>query len=114
MTTFAELGLSPKLLKALEKTNLQTPTPIQAQAIPYLMQGRDLMGLAQTGTGKTAAFGLPLLHRILDIGYPPAPRMVRALILAPTHQIAPLHDIGDRLRLNRRRSLEVGFFKGFQ
>ena len=87
MTTFAELGLSPKLLKALEKTNLQTPTPIQAQAIPYIMQGRDLMGLAQTGTGKTAAFGLPLLHRILDIGHPPAPRMVRALILAPTREL---------------------------
>jgi len=55
MTTFAELGLSPKILKALEKTTLKTPTPIQAQAIPHIMQGRDLMGLAQTGTGKTAA-----------------------------------------------------------
>jgi ATP-dependent RNA helicase RhlE len=63
MTTFAELGLSPTLLKALEKTNLKTPTPIQAQAIPQILAGRDLMGLAQTGTGKTAAFGLPLLHR---------------------------------------------------
>ena len=59
MTTFAELGLSPKLLKALEKTTMQTPTPIQAQAIPHIMKGADLMGLAQTGTGKTAAFGLP-------------------------------------------------------
>jgi ATP-dependent RNA helicase RhlE len=87
MTTFAELGLSPKLLKALEKTNLQTPTPIQAQAIPHIMQGRDLMGLAQTGTGKTAAFGLPLLHRLLDIGHPPGPKNVRALILAPTREL---------------------------
>ena len=74
MTTFADLGLSPNILKALEKTTLKTPTPIQAQAIPHIMQGRDLMGLAQTGTGKTAAFGLPLLHRLLDIGHPPGPK----------------------------------------
>ena len=87
MTTFAELGLSPKILKALEKTTLKTPTPIQAQAIPHIMQGRDLMGLAQTGTGKTAAFGLPLLHRLLDIGHPPGPKNVRALILAPTREL---------------------------
>ena len=87
MTTFADLGLSPSLLKALEKTNLKLPTPIQAQAIPHIMQGRDLMGLAQTGTGKTAAFGLPLLHRLLDLGHPPGPKNVRALILAPTREL---------------------------
>ncbi len=87
MTTFAELGLSPKLLKALEATSLTTPTPIQAQAIPHLMKGADLMGLAQTGTGKTAAFGLPLAHRLLDIGHPPKPKHVRALILAPTREL---------------------------
>jgi ATP-dependent RNA helicase RhlE len=87
MTTFADLGLSPTILKALEKTTLKTPTPIQAQAIPHIMQGRDLMGLAQTGTGKTAAFGLPLLHRLLDIGHPPGPKNVRALILAPTREL---------------------------
>ncbi len=87
MTTFAELGLSPKLLKALEKTLMKDPTPIQAQAIPHIMKGSDLMGLAQTGTGKTAAFGLPLLHRLLDLGHPPAPKRVRALILAPTREL---------------------------
>jgi ATP-dependent RNA helicase RhlE len=87
MTTFAELGLSPAILKALDKTTLKTPTPIQAQAIPHIMQGRDLMGLAQTGTGKTAAFGLPLLHRLLDLGHPPGPKNVRALILAPTREL---------------------------
>ena len=87
MTTFESLGLSPKLLKALEKTTLKTPTPIQAQAIPHIMAGRDLMGLAQTGTGKTAAFGLPLLHRLLDLNHPPAPKQVRALILAPTREL---------------------------
>ncbi|MGQ0611819.1 MAG: DEAD/DEAH box helicase [Paracoccaceae bacterium] len=87
-TTFDSLGLSPKLVAALKLTNLQTPTPIQAQAIPHIMAGRDLMGLAQTGTGKTAAFGLPLLHRILDLGHPPGPKNVRALILAPTRELA--------------------------
>jgi ATP-dependent RNA helicase RhlE len=87
MTTFQDLGLSPRLLTALAKTTLSMPTPIQAQAIPHVMQGRDLMGLAQTGTGKTAAFGLPLLHRLLDIGHPPGPRNVRALILAPTREL---------------------------
>jgi len=87
MTTFADLGLSASILKSLEKTTLKMPTPIQVQAIPYIMAGRDLMGLAQTGTGKTAAFGLPLLHRILDLGHPPAPKTVRALILAPTREL---------------------------
>jgi len=86
-TTFADLGLSPSILKTLEKTTLKMPTPIQVQAIPHIMAGRDLMGLAQTGTGKTAAFGLPLLHRILDLGHPPAPKTVRALILAPTREL---------------------------
>lgn len=97
MTTFAELGLSPKLLKALEKTTLKAPTPIQEQAIPHVMKGRDLMGLAQTGTGKTAAFGLPLLHRLLDIGHPPGPRNVRALILAPTRELVT--QISDNLTI---------------
>ena len=97
MTTFADLGLSPKLLKALEKTNLQMPTPIQVEAIPQIMKGRDLMGLAQTGTGKTAAFGLPLLHRLLDIGHPPGPKNVRALILAPTRELVT--QISDNLTI---------------
>ncbi|MCB6178185.1 DEAD/DEAH box helicase [Rhodobacter sp. Har01] len=88
MTTFEALGLSPKLLKALEKTVMRVPTPIQAQAIPAIMAGKDLLGLAQTGTGKTAAFGLPLLHRLLDIGHPPGPKNVRALILVPTRELA--------------------------
>lgn len=93
MTTFAELGLSPKILKALEKTTFSKPTPIQLQAIPHIMEGRDLMGLAQTGTGKTAAFGLPLLHRLLDIHHPPGARHVRALILAPTRElVGQIHD----------------------
>jgi ATP-dependent RNA helicase RhlE len=87
MTTFAELGLSEKLTKGLALAGYTNPTPIQTQAIPLIMAGRDLMGLAQTGTGKTAAFGLPLLHRLLDIGHPPGPRNVRALIMAPTREL---------------------------
>ncbi|PTE21533.1 DEAD/DEAH box helicase [Cereibacter changlensis JA139] len=97
MSTFDALGLSPKLTKGLEKAGYTTPTPIQTQAIPHIMQGRDLMGLAQTGTGKTAAFGLPLLHRLLDIGHPPGPRNVRALILAPTREL--VSQISDNLEV---------------
>jgi len=87
MTDFAELGLNPDLLKALARLGFDKPTPIQVQAIPKVLQGHDLMGLAQTGTGKTAAFGLPLLNRILGLGHPPAPRRVRALIMAPTREL---------------------------
>ncbi len=88
MTTFATLGLMPKLLETLDKTGRIEPTPIQARSIPQIMQGADLMGLAQTGTGKTLAFGLPLLHRILDLNHPPGPRHVRALVLVPTRELA--------------------------
>ena len=85
--TFADLGLSPKLVAALPAAGFTTPTPIQAEAIPHVVRGRDLMGLAQTGTGKTAAFGLPLLTRLLDVTHPAGPRNVRSLILAPTREL---------------------------
>ena len=85
--TFETLGLSPRLVEGLRAKGFADPTPIQAQAIPHVLAGRDLMGLARTGTGKTAAFALPLLNRILDIGHPPRPRTVRALILAPTREL---------------------------
>ena len=61
---FSELGLSEKVLKAVEASGYDTPTPIQEQAIPYALQGRDVLGIAQTGTGKTAAFTLPILDRL--------------------------------------------------
>ena len=64
MPSFAELGLLPELLKAVSEQGYTEPTPIQAQAIPLVLQGRDLMGGAQTGTGKTAGFTLPLLQRL--------------------------------------------------
>ncbi|AJE48325.1 putative ATP-dependent RNA helicase [Celeribacter indicus] len=89
------LGLKPKLLSVLDELGLDTPTPIQARAIPEVMNGRDVMGLAQTGTGKTLAFGLPLLHMALTDGSKPAPKTVRALILAPTREL--VNQIADGL-----------------
>jgi len=85
--TFAELGLAGRLVRALEDADYKTPTPIQAQAIPMLLDGFDLLGIAQTGTGKTAAFTLPLLHNLEDDDERPGPRCARALILAPTREL---------------------------
>ncbi|KPQ05761.1 MAG: ATP-dependent RNA helicase RhlE [Rhodobacteraceae bacterium HLUCCA12] len=86
MTEFSMLGLNPGLLAAVERMGISSPTPIQARAIPSVLEGRDLMGLAQTGTGKTLAFGLPLLQRLSGQGRP-APKTVRSLILAPTREL---------------------------
>ena len=86
--TFDLLGLAAPLLKALAVEGYTVPTPIQAQAIPPVMAGRDLQGIAQTGTGKTAAFALPILHRLLADPRSPAPRTCRVLILAPTRELA--------------------------
>ncbi|BCW89323.1 ATP-dependent RNA helicase RhlE [Alphaproteobacteria bacterium SO-S41] len=86
MTTFADLGLSDELLKAVEDTGYTTPTPIQEQAIPHVLRGRDVLGLAQTGTGKTAGFTLPMID-ILASGRAKA-RMPRSLILEPTRELA--------------------------
>ncbi|MBC7905948.1 MAG: DEAD/DEAH box helicase, partial [Rhodospirillaceae bacterium] len=83
---FAELGLSPELLKAVEESGYTTPTPIQEQAIPVVLMGRDVLGCAQTGTGKTASFTLPMIE-ILAAGRAKA-RMPRSLILAPTRELA--------------------------
>jgi ATP-dependent RNA helicase RhlE len=86
--TFADLGLSAPLLKALATEGYETPTPIQAQAIPSVLDARDLLGIAQTGTGKTAAFALPILHR-LAANKRPAPRKgCRVLVLSPTRELA--------------------------
>ncbi|ULO24619.1 DEAD/DEAH box helicase [Methylocystis sp. SB2] len=84
--TFEELGLSQKVLAAVQTSGYTTPTPIQAQAIPPALQGRDILGIAQTGTGKTAAFTLPMLSR-LESGRARA-RMPRTLILEPTRELA--------------------------
>ncbi|MEI6664375.1 MAG: DEAD/DEAH box helicase, partial [Actinomycetes bacterium] len=82
MTTFAELGLAPQLLEALTAVGYENPSPIQEQAIPTLLDGRDMIGQAQTGSGKTAAFGLPLLQYV-----DPADPDVQALVLTPTREL---------------------------
>jgi ATP-dependent RNA helicase RhlE len=104
--TFVELGLLPALLKALNEQGYERPTPIQAQAIPAILEGHDLFGIAQTGTGKTAAFALPLLQRLhnqpqmeqfrskerdpstRNFGTPKVQRPIRALVLSPTRELA--------------------------
>jgi ATP-dependent RNA helicase RhlE len=89
--TFDELGLLPELLKAVAEAGYSEPTPIQAQAIPVVLQGKDVMGGAQTGTGKTAGFVLPLLQRLArhaSTSPSPARHPVRALILTPTRELA--------------------------
>ncbi len=88
MTTFADLHLSEPLLRALAEEGYTVPTPIQAGAIPHLLEGRDLLGLAQTGTGKTAAFALPILHRLAQHRVPHTPKCPRVLVLAPTRELA--------------------------
>ncbi|WP_428688353.1 DEAD/DEAH box helicase, partial [Roseibium sp.] len=87
MTDFQSLGLSDGLLTAVAENGYDVPTPIQKMAIPLILEGRDLMGLAQTGTGKTAAFGLPLVERLLADSRSPRPKGTRALILAPTREL---------------------------
>ena len=90
-TSFDELGLRPEILRAVTESGYTTPTPIQAQAIPSILAGQDIMGGAQTGTGKTAGFGLPILHKLAQYANTspsPARHHVRALIIAPTRELA--------------------------
>ncbi|MFI0394806.1 DEAD/DEAH box helicase [Paracoccus jiaweipingae] len=87
-TPFTQMGIDPRVAINLPKLGIETPSPIQQQAIPHIVGGRDLLGLAQTGTGKTAAFGLPMLTRLLNNGRRPEPKTCRALILAPTRELA--------------------------
>jgi len=90
-TSFAELGLRPELLKAVSEAGYTTPTPIQIQAIPVVLAGKDVMGGAQTGTGKTAGFALPILQKLAPLANSspsPARHPVRALILTPTRELA--------------------------
>ncbi len=104
MTTFTELNLIPALLTALKQEGYETPTPIRSQAIPHLLAGRDLLGIAQTGTGKTAAFALPILQRLAAENRHPVPGACRVLILSPTRELASqIHEsfqtYGKNLRL---------------
>lgn len=110
-STFSLLGIAEPLQRALTAANYAQPTTIQTQAIPALLAGRDVLGIAQTGTGKTAAFGLPLLQKLYTDRKPPAPRSARALILAPTRELAiqideSLRSYGSHLKL--RHAVVVG------
>jgi ATP-dependent RNA helicase RhlE len=88
LTKFTDLGLAERLLRAISEEGYETPTPVQAGVIPAMLDGRDVVGIAQTGTGKTAAFVLPLLQEILTRKGRNAPRTCAALILAPTRELA--------------------------
>lgn len=104
-TTFADLSLAPSLLQALTEAGYVQPTPIQAQSIPFLLEGRDLLGMAQTGTGKTASFALPLLHRLTTTPRPAPKGGARVLVLAPTRELVSqiadgFQSFGRHLNLN--------------
>jgi ATP-dependent RNA helicase RhlE len=108
---FTNLGLDTRLLQALAEEGYTTPTPIQRDAIPAALVGRDLLGIAQTGTGKTAAFGLPLLHRLANAGGRPPRGGCRALILSPTRELAS--QIADSLKAyGRHMGLSVAVVFG--
>ncbi|MFQ5949194.1 MAG: DEAD/DEAH box helicase [Nitrospiria bacterium] len=91
--SFESLGLAPEIIQALKSRGYKTPTPIQSQAIPAILNGKDLIGCAQTGTGKTAGFTLPMLHRLRE-GRSPS---LRALVLAPTRELAAQVDESIRI-----------------
>ena len=83
-TTFESLNLSEPILRAVRAAGYETPSPIQALAVPKILEGRDVFGCAQTGTGKTAAFALPIMQMLEEGGAYPKPGRFRALILTPT------------------------------
>ena len=88
MTSFQDFGLADPISRALKEENYVTPTPIQAQTIPIALTGRDVVGIAQTGTGKTASFALPILHRLLENRIKPQPKTCRVLVLSPTRELS--------------------------
>src|ERR1700730_14504564 len=88
LTSFQDFGLDDPISRALKEENYLTPTPIQAQTIPLALAGRDVVGIAQTGTGKTAAFALPILHRLLQNRIKPQPKACRVLVLSPTRELS--------------------------
>jgi ATP-dependent RNA helicase RhlE len=88
MSDFKTLKLNPLILESIEAKGYSKPTPIQAKAIPLLIQGKDVLGIAQTGTGKTASFSLPIINRLIEIEDDLMPNQIHALILAPTRELA--------------------------
>ena len=85
---FNQLGLMPSLLKNIEDTGYEVPTPIQEATIPLVLSGKDVLGCAQTGTGKTAAFALPILQRLKETPPRRNATVIRSLILSPTRELA--------------------------
>ena len=111
MNLFQTMGLPEKLVSRLAAMDINEPTPIQAHAIPHALNGKDVMGLAQTGTGKTAAFGLPLIAQMMVSNQKPEPRSVRGLILAPTRELAK--QISDNLkRFVQNTPIKIGLVVG--
>ncbi len=111
MTNFSELGLTDAILRAVTAEGYTVPTPIQAETIPYLLQGRDVLGIAQTGTGKTAAFALPILQQLSENPRKAMPKSTRALILTPTRELALQIDEGFKTygrHLNLKRAVVFG------
>jgi ATP-dependent RNA helicase RhlE len=104
LTKFTDLGLAEKITRALTEEGYETPTPIQAAAVPPALAGRDIIGIAQTGTGKTAAFALPILHRLASITGKPFPKAPTVVVLCPTRELGgqivdSFHAYGRHLRL---------------
>jgi len=95
--SFSDLGLAADIVRAVSEKGYSEPTPVQRQAIPVVLEGRDIMAGAQTGTGKTAGFTLPLLHRLMAHGAPKGQRPIRALILTPTRELAA--QVGESVEL---------------
>ena len=113
MSDFDTLGLKPVLLAALKEAGLTSPTPIQDKAIPLAMAGNDVLGLAQTGTGKTMAFGIPLVSHLMDMPERPAAKTAKSLILAPTREL--VNQIAEALRtLTKKTHLKVNVVVGGQ
>ncbi|MFP3382727.1 DEAD/DEAH box helicase [Tritonibacter scottomollicae] len=111
MTEFSTMDLPKHLHTRIEAMGFHTPTPIQARAIPHALNGQDVLGLAQTGTGKTAAFGVPLIAQMLEYGRKPAAGTVRGLILAPTRELA--NQIAETLKgLTEGSPLKTGLVVG--
>ncbi len=92
--TFSDLKLDPSIQKAVVETGYTIPTPIQIQAIPLLLENHDLLGCAQTGTGKTAAFALPMIQNLISTRAKPNPKQPRSLVLVPTRELAiQVHEV---------------------
>ncbi len=102
VTQFSDLGLAENVLRALTAEGYVNPTPIQQQAIPPLLEGRDLLGIAQTGTGKTCAFATPLITRLQQFPRPVRPHQTKVLVLAPTRELAA--QIGESFRVYGRHA----------